>query len=496
MTEVTFGIVHIRDGVEVLPAAGAEMSVIGILATAPDADEDVFPLDEPVYFTTDDTTFTSKIGSTGTLKDAIEGIAAQLDDVQRSARVIVVRVDEENTVAATIANMIGSSVDKTGMHAFRKAPAKIGFSPRLIIAPGYTQQQLFGVTGHGSITGGTGGTNGTFALGFTGGTGTAATGTFTVAGGALTAINITSPGGYSVAPTAFSFAASTGLTGAASSIQTAKVANGVATALPAVCGPLKARAILDPPATDRQAFIDWRETLASDSLIAGPACNVKVTAADGSIVEKPSSPRIAGLAVKVDNESEGRPFRSWANRPILGIVGVSRDIDFSLVDGDTEGQDILSRNGSIIVRGESGVESSISDGGFYFVGTDTLSEDPLWRFYHVCRGRDWLELGQIKAEKPYLGVQNITLAVAMAIAETMRSQLGLAKARGEIIDYRVGFEPDKNTPEEIRLGNLQMMFKAEEPPVLRKLRISSRRYRPALENLVAAISSQINSLAA
>lgn len=75
-----------------------------------------------------------------------------------------------------------------------------------------------GVTSTTGIVGGSGGTNGTFDLGVSGGTAganaAAATGTFTVSGGALTAITITSPGyGYTSAPT-LAFTASAGLTGA------------------------------------------------------------------------------------------------------------------------------------------------------------------------------------------------------------------------------------------------------------------------------------------
>ena len=80
------------------------------------------------------------------------------------------------------------------------------------------------VTGHGVITGGADGTDGTFALGFTGGTGTAATGTFVVESGALTTITITTGGEYSVVSTAFDFSASAGLTGAEASVTSAPVA--------------------------------------------------------------------------------------------------------------------------------------------------------------------------------------------------------------------------------------------------------------------------------
>lgn len=81
-----------------------------------------------------------------------------------------------------------------------------------------------GVVSLASLVGGTGGTNGTFALAFSGGAGTGAAGVFTVAGGIVVSTNITSNGdSYTSAPTV-SFAASSGLTGASA---TAVIANNV-----------------------------------------------------------------------------------------------------------------------------------------------------------------------------------------------------------------------------------------------------------------------------
>lgn len=71
-----------------------------------------------------------------------------------------------------------------------------------------------GVVGVASLVGGSGGTNGTFPLGSSGGGGTGLAGRFVVAGGALASITITNPGvNYTSAPT-LSFTASSGLTGA------------------------------------------------------------------------------------------------------------------------------------------------------------------------------------------------------------------------------------------------------------------------------------------
>ncbi|WP_422096332.1 carboxypeptidase-like regulatory domain-containing protein [Variovorax sp.] len=71
-----------------------------------------------------------------------------------------------------------------------------------------------GVAAVGSLVAGSGGTNGTFALGFTGGAGSGATGQFIVSGGSVSQVVMTSRGfGYTSAPTV-SFSASAGLSGA------------------------------------------------------------------------------------------------------------------------------------------------------------------------------------------------------------------------------------------------------------------------------------------
>lgn len=60
---------------------------------------------------------------------------------------------------------------------------------------------------------GSGGTNGTFSLGTTGGTGSGFSGTFTVAGGEVVALQVENPGSYTGAPT-MTTTASSGLSGA------------------------------------------------------------------------------------------------------------------------------------------------------------------------------------------------------------------------------------------------------------------------------------------
>ena len=273
---------------------------------------------------------------------------------------------------------------------------------------------------------------------------------------------------------------------------TANEANAVCAALPSVLAKLLAHAVVDGPATTEQAATDWRETISSDRLIpVDPA--VKILSSGVSVVV-PASPRILGIAVRRDHEKQGRPFHSWANQPVHGIVGPSRPINLSLTDGATEGQSLLSNNIGVILRGELGVETAIASGGFVYVGTDNAGEDDLWRFYNVTRGRDYIHLMLLRTLRFYLGRFNITGQTVQAILNTMSFALRDLKADSDILGYEIKFTRDQNSPEQLRLGRFTVNFAAEEPPVLRYLGIQSARYRPALDALLDDLLAQVDAV--
>lgn len=491
---LTVGIKHLRDGVEPQSVIGAEMSVIGIVGTAPDADAELFPLNTPVYLRTNDTALRTGLGAAGTIPDALAGISAQLTGSARAAKVVVVLVEEGDTAQETIANIVGNEANKTGIWAFLDAPEDLSVTPRLIIAPGYTSQSVRGLVNPQITVPGTGGANGTFNLAFTGGTGSGAAGTFTVTGGALTSISITNPGAYTVKPT-LSFAASTGLTSAAATVDLEQLANGVVAALPTVLERLNAVFLPEGPSNTRQAWLDWLETVPASVRILHPLRqDAKVLDADGDVVTKPLSPFIIALYARRDSERNGVPSGSVANQSVYGLVGVSPSIRLSLTDETSEGQTDLAVSGGIVARGDVGVDDAPGSTGFTFWGTDTLSDQTEWLFAHVARMRDYIELGNVRTQKKYLGKYNITVQVVEAILNTMRSWLATLAADQHILSpFDVGFDPDENTPEELRQGEIDITFAVEEPPVLRRMIIRSRRHGEALEALTQTISVQLGT---
>jgi len=492
-SSLVVGVKHLRDGIEPQAVLGADMSVIGLIGTADGADAEVFPLNTPVVLYTNDRAKRTSLGTTGTIVDALAGISAQLGANSGAARVVIVRVAHNATPATVIAAIVGNEANRTGVWAFLDAPEDLGVTPRLLIAPGYTSQTVQGIAAVPNAPG-SGGANGTFNLAFSGGTGSGAAGTFVVADGALVSINITNPGSYTVAPT-LSFAASTGLTGATATVTLEQQANAVCAIMPAIAERLKAMFLPEGPTASRQAALDWLETLPRSLRIMHPLRqDAKVLDGDGEVVTKPLSPYIIALYTRRDAEFNGVPGHSAANQQIYGLVGVTPTIPFSITDPAVEGQDDLVVSFGIVFRGDTGVDGALTDGGFGFWGTDTLSQESEWLFTNVCRMRDYLELMQVKALRVYLGRYNLTSQTVQAVINTLETQLARFKANGDIIDFRISFDPDVNTPEELRLGNIDLTFQAEEPPVLRKITLRSRRYREALVNLARSIAVNLGSV--
>lgn len=134
-------------GVEVLdidagprPIQTVRSSVIGLIGTAPDADPLAFPLNRPVLVAGS----RREAAKLDTVGDGAGTLPAAMDSIfdQAGAVVVVVRVEEGENDAATLANVIGGvnalTGDYEGVHAFLAAESILGFQPRILVAPGFT----------------------------------------------------------------------------------------------------------------------------------------------------------------------------------------------------------------------------------------------------------------------------------------------------------------------------------------------------------------------
>lgn len=114
------------------PIRTVSTAVIGMVATAEDADPLVFPLDTAVLLTNVQGSI-EKAGVQGTLARSLQAIADQTNAV-----VVVVRVASKETEAEQTTAVIGGQVDGkyTGMKALLTAEQNLKVKPRILGAPG------------------------------------------------------------------------------------------------------------------------------------------------------------------------------------------------------------------------------------------------------------------------------------------------------------------------------------------------------------------------
>lgn len=123
-------VIEINEGTR--PIRTVSTAVIGLVATADDADATYFPENKAVLVT-NVLDALGKAGTTGTLAKALDAIADQTKPV-----CVIVRVPEGADEAATNTNVIGgnSNGQYTGMKALLSAEVQLGVKPRILGVPG------------------------------------------------------------------------------------------------------------------------------------------------------------------------------------------------------------------------------------------------------------------------------------------------------------------------------------------------------------------------
>lgn len=135
-------VTEVSDGINAIRIVST--AVIGLVATASDADAATFPLNRPVLVTKIDAAI-GKAGTKGTLAPALDAIKNQCRPV-----LVVVRVPdgegitEEDRLADQDAKVIGTTVGNqyTGMQALLAAQGTLGVKPRILGTPGLDSQAV------------------------------------------------------------------------------------------------------------------------------------------------------------------------------------------------------------------------------------------------------------------------------------------------------------------------------------------------------------------
>lgn len=443
-------------GVEVLdidagprPISTVRSSVIGIVGTAPDADPAAFPLNTPVLVA-GSRREAANLDLTGNQEGTLPAAMDSIFD-QCGAVVIVVRVEEGDTDAETLANILGGVDAGTGqylgVHALLGAKSVVGFSPRILIAPGFTETRVSG--GVTAITVSAQGTGYTSAptVALTGGGGAGATAVAVLGTGAnagkVVAVNITAPGSnYTSAPTvAFSGG---GGTGAAATASFGTVGNAVVAELIGIAERLRAVIVQDGTNTNDASAIAQAGDFGSKRVYLVDPKVIKVDETGNNRTEY-SSACVAGLIAKIDNDLGF--WWSPSNQNINGIIGTARPIDFTLGDANSRAN----------LLNEAKVATIIREDGYRLWGNRTLSSDPKWAFLCVVRTADIIN-DSLQRAHLWAVDRGITKQYVTDVIEGVNAYLRHLKAIGAILGGQCWADPDLNTPDQIAQGKVYFDF--------------------------------------
>lgn len=454
-------VAEVTDGIR--PIRTVKSSVIGLIGTAPDADESVYPYHTPVLLASNPRK-AAKLGADGTLYDSVAAIYAQT-----GATIVVVRVPEGANANETLSNIIGNSVLMTGIHAFRAAGSTVAVKPKILIAPGWTSVRPVGVSAIEVGAQGSGYTTATVEI--SGGGGQGATATAIIEQGKITGITLVRAGvGYTAAPTV----TITGNgTGAAATATTAAVRNPVVAEMTGIAGRLRAVIVKDGPNTTDEAAVQDRQDWGSARVyLVDPQVTVWDTTLSMTVV-RPGSAWVAGLMAMVDNDPAKGFWWSPSNHVISGITGTARPIDFGLSDPDCVANYL---NGNEVA-------TIIHDDGYRLWGNRTCSDDPLWAFLPVRRTHDMVN-ESIEAGYRWIMDRPFSVQLIIDCAESLNLYLAGLKTRGALLGGKVWIDPDLNTKDRLMAGEFVVDFDNEAPAPLEHLTFRMHRSADYYEDLI------------
>ncbi len=272
---------------------------------------------------------------------------------------------------------------------------------------------------------------------------------------------------------------------------------------------LRAFSVVQAPSDTLEHAVAWREKISSQR-VHGVAVKAEVWNTVTKAYEARSmAPRILGLGIAADVAMGGYPFDTWCNRPISGIGGISRPIAYDLEDGSVEGQQLLAADLGIVVAGEIGVDQSIADGGFTYLGFSSCGSDAdYWSQYHQIRSLDYVTVEAMRLEREILG-RRATAARVESWILSLRSMVAGHVAESRLLGGRVDFpiaDSDAiaavlatltgqtdgvNTVDKFRDGELLGLISIEPAPVIKVVTNQFRRYRQAVEQTLANILAAV-----
>lgn len=439
-------------------------NTIGLVGTAPDADTDVFPVNTPVLIP-GNRVLANQLGTSGDLP----GMIARIFQIT-GAYVVVNRVEPGANEFETLSRISGNPVQRTGVHALLNAENVTGYKPRLIAAAKTRTRPPSGIISAGVGTGGAGFPTAPPVT--VTGDGFGARLRATVNNGAVTSLIVENPGsGYTTATISFGGPG----TGATATAVIGGVANPVAVDLAATAKKLRAMSFISGPGTNFTAGLAYRNDFGSD----------RVNIIDGLVSEWDDEENIPvdvdpvgyalGMQARIDDDLG--PHEVYSNKPIEGIIGIPRAIEYIPNDTSSEHNAWNENRMTIPVRRK----------GFKLLGARTTANDPLYAFINVRRIMDMVMDALEDFAEIYID-DALTPHKVKSVVWGTQEFIDSLKANEWVIGGKCWFNGDFNTPQDLVSGVVTFDFDLEPTGLMEHIRFRAHRnpnyYKGFVEEII------------
>lgn len=508
-------VIEINEGTRTIRTPST--AIIGFVAISTDADPNYFPLNTAVLVT-DIYAAMAKAGTQGTLLKILQAIEANTKPVM-----VIVRVAEGSSPSATTANIIGTVLpngQKTGLKALLSAQSQLGVKPRILAVPyldnlavanelisiaqklrafayiyadgaetkeaAVIYRDNFGAreamvvwpyfTNIVSVTQEANGTAAELVS-------PPDTATLDLAEWQALEIEdfVLTVNGTEYTVANWEFAEITSLADVAAQLQTA--INTVIGSSAVTLSYADNRFTLTTTLIGSAASL----AVANDSSVIGGMLGFQGLNSQGtgtattetvSVVQEVSSVAYAlGLRAKIDQEIGWH--KTLSNVAVNGVMGISKDIHWDLQDPNTDAGYLNSHE----------VTTLIQQKGFRFWGSRTCSEDPLFAFENYTRTAQVLM--DTIAEGHFWAVDKpMHASLVKDILEGVNAKFRELKANGYIIDANAWFDPDINTKESLKAGQLYIDYDYTPVPPLENLMFRQRITDRYLVDFAKSINGQ------
>ena len=223
---------------------------------------------------------------------------------------------------------------------------------------------------------------------------------------------------------------------------------------------LRAVIVADGPNTTDAEAITYRKLLSSRRVyVVDPG--LKISDGAGGVTDAPASAYVAGLIVR--NDRERGYWSSPSNRPLPGIAGAGRTIDFTLGDENSSANRLNADEVATVVRYE----------GFRLWGNRTCSNDPKWAFLGVVRTADVINESLLQAHL-WAVDRNLTKTYVEDVVESVNDFLRRLVAQGAILSGRCWADPSRNTAAEREAGRVYFDFEFDPPSPAERITFRSQ----------------------